>query len=74
MGYPFYDNPLDDYLSSSFSLKVDEFNLQLQLQEASLEQSERKYLAAQLAEIRTELEQLKSQVVLEPRDFDVFLK
>lgn len=73
MGYPFYDNPLDDYLSSSFSLKVDEFNLQLQLQEASLEQSERKYLAAQLAEIRTELEQLKSQVVLEPRDFDVFL-
>lgn len=73
VGYPFYENPLDDYLRSSFSLRFEELNLEVQLQEKSLPSSERKYLGAQLVELRSQMAELKFQCSLKPRNFDIFL-
>ena len=73
MGYPFHDNPLDDYLAVTFSLKVDEFGLMGQLEEKGLPFESRQLLVRQLAEVRDKLEQLKVGCPLRPRDFDVFL-
>lgn len=73
MGYPFHENPLDDYLHSSFALKVDEFGLEGQLREQGLPFEDRQFLVQQLAAVRVKLEQLKAECLLKPRDFDVFL-
>lgn len=73
MGYPFHDNPLDDYLAATFSLKVDEFGLEGKLTEKGLPFEDRQLLLKQLAVVRNQLEQLKAECPVRPRAFDVFL-
>lgn len=72
MGYPFYNNPLDEYLSKIFQLKIDEFNANCTRADSTATKEERDAAGVKIANLSTKIRELKKQFRLPERDFDQF--
>ncbi len=72
MGYPFSDNPLDEYLPKIFQLKIDEFNANCTREDATATKEERDAAGVEIANLSKKNRELKNKFRLPERDFDQF--
>lgn len=72
MGYPFNDNPLDEYLSKLFHLKIDEFNANCIRLDKTASKEERDAAGADIETLSEKIRELKNQFNIPERDLDQF--